>query len=124
MITFNVRNLEVASSSLAWSNGSCLPFLFFLHREGMLHPGDVSPTSAFFSSVQIAFRLLMKLLQWTCFVYVLSIKHWSSSPDRDICINSKTVLRTTNALLSTASSAKSVNLEEGNDITKHRSVHE
>ena len=73
MITFNVRNLEVASSSLAWSNGSCLPFLFFLLREGMLHPGDVSPTSVFFSSVQIAFGLLMKLLQWTCFVYVLSI---------------------------------------------------
>ena len=122
MITFNVRNLEVASSSLAWSNGSCLPFLFFLHREGMLHPGDVSPTSVFFSSVQIAFGLLMKLLQWTCFVYLLSIKLWSSSPDRDI--KSKTVLRKTNALLSTASRAKSVDLEEGNDITKQRSVHE
>ena len=122
MITFNVRNLEVASSSLAWSNGSCLPFLFFLHREGMLHPGDVSSTSVFFSSVQIAFGLLMKLLQWTCFVYVLSIKLWSSSPDRDI--KSKAVLRTTNALLSTASRAKSVDLEEGNDITKQRSVHE
>ena len=101
-----------------------MPFLFFLHREDMLHPGDVSPTSVFFSSVQIAFGFLMKLLQWTCFVYVLSIKLWSSSPDRDISINSKTVLRTTNALMSTTSRAKSVDLEEGDDITKQRSVHE